>query len=132
MTDENSGMFDQYLYDGIGYIAWRRGTGDNVEITWLRSDQKRAGTGRRLLQAMLRRLRDENPPYCSVYGFTRSSNVDAIAFYRAMGFTLSPVKGVYADGEALVFSARFRDLVRQHLTESISTHTQAARNGQGD
>lgn len=115
MTDEHSGMFDQYAYSGDGIIAWRRGTGDNVEVTYVRSDQTRQGTGRKLLQEMLRRLRD-NPPYATVYGFTRANNRDAIAFYQAMGFAVTPVNGVYADGKAAVFSARYDDLCKRHLT----------------
>jgi GNAT superfamily N-acetyltransferase len=97
-----------------GLVRWRWGTGDNVELTHLRANTPGAGNGRRLLRAMLTILRDD-PPYATVFGFTRTGNAEAQAFYRAMGFTITPVAGVYADGTAVLFSARYDDLCRLHL-----------------
>lgn len=99
--------------DGGGYIVWRRGTGDNVEITHLRAYRPHNGAGRRLLRIMLHDLR-ENPPYATVFGFTRQSNTQACNFYAKMGFELTVVKGVYADGTAVVFSAPYRTLLERH------------------
>lgn len=100
----------------LGEIFWQRGTGGNVEITLFKSTRRKVGYGRRLLQGMLRELRT-NPPYHTVYGFTRTSNLDARAAYSALGFTLSLVIGVYKDGDAMVFSAPYEDLCKRHLTE---------------
>lgn len=99
-----------------GEIFWQRGTGGNVEITYFKSSQPQIGYGRRLLREMLMELR-KNPPYHTVYGFTRTSNLNARAAYVSLGFTLSPVLGVYKDGDAMVFSAPYEDLCKKHLTE---------------
>lgn len=96
-----------------GIIMWRLGSGDNAELLNLRVTKPRQGTGRLLLCEMLRRLLQE-PPYATVFGFTRVSNTVAQEFYKAMGFELSHVKGVYADGEAIVFSQTFKELLRIH------------------
>ena len=96
-----------------GYISWRWGTGDNVELTHLRSAEPGNGQGRKLLRSMLAALKND-PPYCTVFGFTRTCNKVAQAFYQDMGFVLSPVEGVYADGDAVLFSANYVDLCRLH------------------
>jgi ribosomal protein S18 acetylase RimI-like enzyme len=109
-------VFEDYILDEDGLLAWRRGTGDNVEITYLRVYEQGQGCGRRLLGKMVDRLR-ERPPYATVFGFTRTSNTGAQVFYEKMGFTLSPVRGVYADGSAVVFSANYADLLERHCGE---------------
>lgn len=106
-----------------GHVMWRRGTGGNFELLELRATLARQGQGRRLVAAMLRAMA-ANPPYATVFGFTRLANLDAQAFYRAMGFTLSAVAGVYADGSAILFSARYRDLCDLHLTPK-ETHAES-------
>lgn len=106
-----------YVRTDDGFIGWRWGTGDNVELVDLQvTGVPRSGGGRRLLVEMLRTLK-RSPPHATVFGFTRSSNLDAQRFYAAMGFTLSTVVGVYADGSATVFSARYDDLCARHLAE---------------
>lgn len=104
-----------YFYkDEKGLIAWRLGTGQNIELLYLKSDPPRTGGGKHLLVEMLKELK-KSPPYCTIYGFTRSSNLDARKFYEAMGFSLTTVVGVYADGIAVCFSANFDKLVKEHL-----------------
>lgn len=56
----------------------------------------------------------DDPPYHTVYGFTRTTNEEAKAFYAAMGFDLTTVTGVYADGTAVVFSASYKRLCQIH------------------
>lgn len=101
-----------------GWIIWRRGTGGNTELLHLHVEEgrRRQGVGRHLLRMMLRRLR-KNPPYASVFGFTRVVNAEARAWYAEMGFALTRVEGVYADGEAMVFSAAYPALCERHLSE---------------
>lgn len=101
-----------------GYIAWRRGTGDNVELLHLKTFSSGKGTGRELVKAMLNKLK-ENPPYATVFGFTRSVNMEAQRFYRSMGFNLSPVEGIYADGSAVLFSQTFKKLLELNNVNSI-------------
>lgn len=100
-------------------IRWRNGTGGNLELTYLKTTVARQGIGRKLFRVLLERNL-KSPPYATVYGFTRVANVDAQAFYRAMGFTLTTVRGVYDDGEAFVFSARYDDLCQLHGVADVS------------
>jgi hypothetical protein len=95
-----------------GYIVWRRGTGGNVELLHLHANEP--GGGKRLLAAMLSRLLD-CPPYATVFGFTRAGNVRGQQFYLDNGFDLTTVKGVYADGSAVVFSQSFDRLLELHV-----------------
>lgn len=96
-----------------GYIVWRLGTGENAELLHLRTYAPGKGTGRKLVKAMLSRL-VLTPPYATVFGFTRTMNDASQAFYKALGFDLSEVKGVYADGTAVVFSQQFKTLLEIH------------------
>lgn len=101
------------LNDDRGLLSWRWGTGDNVEITHFKSTLPGNGYGLSLLRDMLKALKGD-PPYCTVFGFTRTCNKAAQAFYQNVGFTLSPVQGVYADGDAVVFSANYKELCTLH------------------
>ena len=101
----------QFHEDGDGYIVWRTGTGGNAELLHIRTPNLARGAGRRLMMTMVRRLRNK-PPYATVFGFTRLDNKAAHKFYRSLGFTLSLVWGVYADGCAVVFSINWPDLER--------------------
>lgn len=93
-----------------GYIVWRRGSGDNVELLHIRAYRKQQGVGKRLLLHMVKELQND-PPYKTVFGFTRISNDAARAFYLSLGFTLTEVDGVYADGRAVLFSQSYESLV---------------------
>lgn len=108
-------------HDGVwnddGHIIWRWATGGNVEITHIKS--VRPGGGTRLLKLMLEALKS-NPPYHSVSGFTRTCNLKAQEFYRSCGFILTKVMGVYADGDAVLFSAPFKFLCETHLEQPTS------------
>jgi len=96
----------------LGEIVWRYGTGANVELLEIHAVPRGKGYGRALVYTMLVTLRDD-PPYHSVFGFTRVSNEEARAFYAALGFRLHEVPGVYADGRAVLFEAPYADLVRE-------------------
>ena len=109
-------FLDTYLYpfEGInniydedkGFIVWRTGTGGNTELLHVRTFEGGKGYGRWLFYQMLDRLK-ENPPYYSVFGFTRVGNTEAQAFYGALGFKLQRVMGLYNDGEAVLFWQSF-------------------------
>lgn len=99
-----------------GYIVWRMGTGNNTELLHIKVKEPGNGGGSRLLKLMLLQLQ-QNPPYATVFGFTRAGNLAAHFFYEQMGFTLSPVQGVYDEGAAVVFAARFDDLCKRHLED---------------
>jgi ribosomal protein S18 acetylase RimI-like enzyme len=107
---------DAVILNDNGLLAWRRGTGDNVEITWLRAAEKRVGCGTRLIRDLLLQLKDQ-PPYYSIYGFTRGQNNTAQAFYIALGFQMHRVDGIYREGMAYVFRESYEYLCRRHLTK---------------
>ena len=94
-----------------GFIVWRRGTGYNVELLHIRTFEKGKGYGRELIYSMLDALLVD-PPYYSVFGFTRVGNKEAQAFYGALGFTLQTVNGLYKDGKAILFWSPFDKLRR--------------------
>ena len=96
-----------------GFILWRPATGLNVELLHIVTFSPGKGTGKELILEMLKKLKD-HPPYATVFGFTRSCNDRAKEFYSALGFELSVVKGVYDDGEAVLFSQRFDTLLETH------------------
>jgi ribosomal protein S18 acetylase RimI-like enzyme len=99
----------------IGFIVWRRGSGLNVELLHVSAKQHGQGLGLRLIRLMVDELA-RRPPYHSVFGFTRSVNEQAMAFYRNLGFTLTEVPSVYRDGTSVLFSQSFASL-RDRLQE---------------
>lgn len=96
-----------------GFIVWRMGTGNNVELLHIKAWEQRKGIGRRLFYHMLDSLEKsvESYPYHSVYGFTRVSNERAIGFYNAMGFDTIYVPGIYQDGACQLFHRKFTTLL---------------------
>lgn len=109
----------QFVFLALGYIVWRPGTGENCEILFLRVHKPRKGIGTLLLRQMVGQLVQYKSPANTVYGFCRTMNTDAQGFYRAMGFDLTTVKGVYADGDAVVFSQPLSSLVERLNYEAI-------------
>lgn len=120
-------MFDERIHvwpyravgwhrDDHGYIVWRLGTGNNVELLHLKVYEPGNGHGTRLVKIMLQRLTGA-PPYRTVFGFCRSCNANAQEFYRSAGFTTALVTGVYADGDACVFSGDYEYLCHKHGVE---------------
>jgi len=103
-----------YIFDDRGYIVWREGTGNNIELLHIGVFEKRKGYGRQLVKEMLERL-EENPPYFSVFGFTRTSNKIAHSFYKTLGFNLVPLAGLYKDGSAVMFWQDYEILKNVHL-----------------
>lgn len=102
-----------YHNDADGYIAWRMGSGLNTELLHLKAFSPGNGAGKRLLKVMLTKLLTD-PPFCTVFGFTRSINIEGRLFYADMGFELSPVTGVYRDGSAVLFSQEYKRLCTNH------------------
>lgn len=93
-----------------GFLVYRQATGDNVELLHIKTYVTGVGTGRQLVLAMLEELK-QRPPYCTVFGFTRTCNEASQKFYTALGFELTPVKGVYQDGSAVLFSQEYKTLL---------------------
>ena len=85
-----------------GFIVWRLGTGNNVELLHIKTFKKGKGYGRKLFYTMLDGLK-QDLPYHSIFGFTRVGNSEARAFYGALGFWLQPVTGLYQEGSCILF-----------------------------
>lgn len=98
-----------YIFDDRGYIVWREGTGNNMELLHIGVFKKRKGYGRQLVKEMLQNLK-AHPPYFSVFGFTRTSNDVAHSFYKALNFDLVPLAGLYKDGSAVMFWQEYKKL----------------------
>lgn len=97
-----------YIYkEDKGYIVWRLGTGDNVELLHIRTFKKGLGYGRQLFYGMLNGVKT----YYSVFGFTRVGNQEAHAFYGALGFNLQTVSGLYQEGSAILFWQSYEKLL---------------------
>lgn len=69
-----------------GFLAWRYGTADNVEIFDILTSEKRKGYGTLLIKTLLEELK-ENPPQM-IFGFTRINNTEAQLFYSTLGFKI--------------------------------------------
>lgn len=106
-------MFESFIADEDGIIAWRRGTGDNVELTYILVKNKCQGEGTRLFIRMLNKLAVQ-PPYYTVYGFTRLGNEAAITFYESLGFVVRQCLPVYRDGGTVMFCAPYEELVARN------------------
>lgn len=98
-----------------GYIVWRLGTGENMELLHVRSFVSGQGIGTRLVKAMLRELK-KNKPYHSVFGFTLASNTTARRWYHSMGFNTQECDGPYKGGPSVMFSQSFDVLCVKLLT----------------
>lgn len=98
-----------------GYIVWRFGTGENVELLHVRSFASGQGIGTRLVKAMLRELQ-KNKPYYSVFGFTLASNAKARRWYHGMGFNTQECGGPYKGDPSVMFSQSFDVLCVKLLT----------------
>lgn len=112
-----------YHEDATGYIVWRLGTGENVELLHIHTNERGKGHGRRLFYHMLKEIERKGPePYHSIFGFTRVSNQEAQAFYGALGFVLDKVNGPYQDGHSIFFSAPYSVLL-ESMKEFLRART---------
>lgn len=95
-----------------GYVAWRRGTGENVEVLHIRAFKTGRGLGVLLAQAMIYELK-KNPPYYSVFGFGLASNLPPQKVWKKVGFDIEITKAPYKGGPAFLVSQSFEILVKK-------------------
>lgn len=113
----------RYIYfEEAGWVVWRLGTGSNVELLHIRTFVKGKGFGRYLFYRMMDEL-DGNPPYHSVFGFTRVSNLEAVRFYGALGFNTQTVNGLYEEGAVTVFFQSYYALRESRRVYEDSVHS---------
>lgn len=103
-----------YFNNKKGFIVWRFGTGNNVELLHIKTFKKRQGYGKQLFKEMLYQLLNK-PPYYSIFGFTRVDNKEAQLFYKALGFNIQDIDGIYADGKCKLFWASYKELCSKNL-----------------
>lgn len=103
------------FFPGKGYIVWRLGTGENIELLHVRSFQPGKKLGVRIVRAMLREIGKRKPPFYSVWGFALASNETAIRWYQSMGFNTEECAGPYKGGPSIVFWQSFEKLCEELL-----------------
>jgi ribosomal protein S18 acetylase RimI-like enzyme len=107
----------EYIYiEEEGYIVWRVGTGENIEMLHLRTFYKKRGFGKKLVLSMLDKLKYKKP-YHSIYAFTRTCNIESQKFFDALGFNIQHVNGIYKDGQCVLFWASYDELYNKHIGE---------------
>ena len=65
-----------------GFIEWREGTGGNIEITQIKTYEKRRGTGKELIWKLI----EKEDCYYSIYAFVLASRKRVRNFYKSCGF----------------------------------------------
>ena len=98
----------------VGYIVWRFGTGENVELLHIRAFTTGKGDGPRLIKMMLEKLK-ENPPYFSVFGFLLDENIPMKKVYNKMGFNLvEGLVGPYKHGKSCLMWQDYKVLCEKN------------------
>lgn len=109
-----------YLFSPTyGFIVWRLGTGENVELLHIRVFKSGQGHGTKLISAMINELK-KNPPFYSIFGFTLKSNTAAITMYKKAGFNIAECPFPYKGGPATVFSQSFEELCLMEIHEKTN------------
>lgn len=100
----------EYIFDAKrGYIVWRVGTGENVEILHIRAFELRKGYATDLIRQFLIKIKSARP-YYSVFGFMLATNAPVIAMYRKMGFRITEVSDLYKGGQAVLITQQYDQL----------------------
>jgi len=86
-----------------GFLAWRYGTADNIEIFDMLVKEKRKGYGTQLVRILLEELKETQPQL--LFGFTKKNNVVAQCFYSSLGFKLTSEMG-----DNLLFWQNYKNL----------------------
>ena len=109
-----------YLYDPeVGYIVWRTGTGENLEILFIEAAKPQNGFGTELVRQMVKRMVQElerlgQNPYHSVFAFRLQGNQAAARFYESLGFREVPLgQSIYRDDGTAIVWTTWRDLLTQ-------------------
>jgi ribosomal protein S18 acetylase RimI-like enzyme len=84
--------------NGLDIIDFRQGKENTWEIFDIKvTSTRRKGIGRALVEEMIETV---NPRI--VYAFTREENLDARAFYKAVGFNEILIPNFYQEGNAIM------------------------------
>lgn len=107
-----------FYNESIGYIAWREGTGNNLEILFIE------GKGKELCTIMVKELiRQGKLPYNSVFAFRLGSNEIANKFYQKVGFQgVDFGKSIYRDDTTALMWVTW-DAFLKHLEVTNENHS---------
>jgi GNAT superfamily N-acetyltransferase len=106
----------EYIYDERGYLVWREGTGNNIEILHLRAFEEGKGNGPRLIKEMLAKLKMRHTPYYSVFGFILNDNIPVKKMYRKLGMIENAgIARLYKFGAACIVCQDFEILCQKNL-----------------
>lgn len=86
-----------------GFLAWRYGTADNVEIFDIMISEKRKGYGTQLINMLLEELKEKQPQL--LFGFTKKNNIVAQCFYSSLDFKL-----ILGMGDNILFWQNYKDI----------------------
>lgn len=103
--------YERYIHNDKGYLAWKMGTGENIEIKFIEVSEKGKGYATELLREMLSIVK----PFHSVYVFRLASNETAGYFYRKCGFVETRIGGLYRDDDAVLGVADYKTLCKNLL-----------------
>ncbi len=95
-----------FIYTDFGYIAWQCSTGENYEILFIETKEKRKGYGKKLIRLMCKKIQ----PYHSVFVIRLDKNKEAGKFYTSLGFKETKIKGLYRDDNAVIGVIPFNKL----------------------
>lgn len=101
----------KYIYkENVGFIVWTMGTGDNYEVLLLRVKHQGRGDAKKLYREAVK-LMMFNPPYHSVYAFTRTENAGANAFYTKFGWNRIDLdQCIYKDAGVVLYWIEWNEL----------------------
>lgn len=97
------------LSGGKDFLAWRRGSGNTIEIYDIEvGSERRKGVGRLMVSMLLRAVR---PQEATVFAITRAENKIAQDFYFACGFHVAGALYEFYDSrcgrvDALMYARR--------------------------
>lgn len=111
---EHYGSAD-YVWFDWGHVAWHFSTGENVELLFIQVRDPGKGDGKRLIEAMCRRLIGKGrEPFNSVFSFRRTDNQEAERFYASLGFEQRDLgEGIYKGIGATVAWIGWRALLER-------------------
>jgi ribosomal protein S18 acetylase RimI-like enzyme len=102
-----------------GFIVWRKGTGENIELLHIRTFDSNKGYAKQLVKEMIKRIQ-KNPPYYSIFGFglTTPEKPHLKEIYKKLGFNVSgDIPGPYKGGSSFLFYQSYEELKQKYLKE---------------
>jgi hypothetical protein len=98
-----------------GFIVWRMGTGENIELLHIKTFIPKKGLAKELIREMIKKL-EKTPPYYSIFGFGLSSRENLKDIYQKLGFNVTPdMPGPYKTSLSFLFYQNYENLKKKYL-----------------